>query len=427
MTIVWILDIDPRHGLRHGATLRYLNLSRGLLGAGHQVYFIVTNYASCNTERRNQYLESLQNEGYFTGYVEFEEPIYPQPRTKLSRLLTHPRLRDATLRSVRCEYQNSVEQVLRAKSADVCILSDRRLLFLLPNLERLLPSIIDWGDSFTAYALRDIRLLLNGRDLRRLRPALRALVDAVIEETFYGRYSSMNIVVSPGDKRWFDRLNRRPARNQVLLNGINRSAFADAGLTSSNLQLPKKLPNTLIFSGTMSFPPNYQAALWFIERVMPLLIRRNPAIRLAIVGQEPVPALLAKAGNHVEITGLVPDLLTRIARSQLFVAPLVSGTGFRNKVIEALASGTYVIGTPMALEFLDERLRSKLLTAPTAEIFADQILAFLAGPDKFDQRLRESIEIVREEYLWPVRVRQFEDLCQSLKVDRAASQVCANK
>ena len=275
--------------------------------------------------------------------------------------------------------------------------------------------------------MRDIRLLLNGRDLRRLRPALRALVDAVIEETFYGRYSSMNIVVSPGDKRWFDRLNRRPARNQVLLNGINRSAFADAGLTSSNLQLPKKLPNTLIFSGTMSFPPNYQAALWFIERVMPLLIRRNPAIRLAIVGQEPVPALLAKAGNHVEITGLVPDLLTRIARSQLFVAPLVSGTGFRNKVIEALASGTYVIGTPMALEFLDERLRSKLLTAPTAEIFADQILAFLAGQDKFDQRLRESIEIVREEYLWPVRVRQFEDLCQSLKVDRAASQVCANK
>jgi glycosyltransferase involved in cell wall biosynthesis len=426
MTIVWILDIDPRHGLRHGATLRYLNLSRGLLGSGHQVYFIVTNYAGCNTERRNQYLESLQNEGYFTGYVEFEGPIYPQPRTKLSRLLIHPRVRDATLRSVRREYQNRVEQVLRAKRADVCILSDRRLLFLLPNLEGLLPSIIDWGDSFTAYALRDIRLLLNGRDLRRLLPALRALVDAVIEETCYGRYSSMNIVVSRGDKRWFDRLNRRPARNHVLLNGINQSAFADAGLTSSDVPLPKN-PNTLIFSGTMSFPPNYQAALWFIDRVMPLLIRRNPAIRLAIVGQEPVPALLAKAGNHVEITGLVPDLLTRIARSQLFVAPLVSGTGFRNKVIEALASGTYVIGTPMALEFLDERLRDKLLTAPTAEIFADQILAFLSGPDKFDQRLRESIEIVREEYLWPVRVRQFEDLCRSLKADRTASRVTASK
>ena len=128
-------------------------------------------------------------------------------------------------------------------------------------------------------------------------------------------------------------------------------------------------------------------------------------------------------GTLAAVTGLVPDLLTRIARSQLFVAPLVSGTGFRNKVVEALASGTYVIGTPMALEFLDERLSGRLLTAPTAEIFAEQILAFLDNPGKFDQRLRESIEIVREEFLWPVRVRQFVDIIRSLCGDPVAVPV----
>jgi glycosyltransferase involved in cell wall biosynthesis len=203
------------------------------------------------------------------------------------------------------------------------------------------------------------------------------------------------------------------------LNGINQSAFAELDLENPGVTTSKKDANSLIFTGTMSFPPNFHAALWFIDQVMPLLIRRNPAIRLHIVGQEPAPALLAKASTHVEITGLVPDLMARIARSQLFVAPLVSGTGFRNKVVEALASGTYVIGTPMALEFLDDRLRSKLLTAPTAKIFADQILAFLSDPGKFDQRLQESIEIVRQEYLWPVRVRQLEQLCRSVKKDQA--------
>jgi glycosyltransferase involved in cell wall biosynthesis len=165
----------------------------------------------------------------------------------------------------------------------------------------------------------------------------------------------------------------------------------------------------------MGFPPNYRAAQWFIERVMPLLLLRNKEIRLVIAGQEPVPELRAKAGPHVEVTGLVPDISVEIARSQLYVAPLRSGSGFRNKIVEALNSGTFVIGTPMALEFLDDRLRSKLLTASNAHEFADLILNFLENPQAFNQRLAEARQILRNEYLWPSRVQQLEALCAGLK------------
>jgi glycosyltransferase involved in cell wall biosynthesis len=125
--------------------------------------------------------------------------------------------------------------------------------------------------------------------------------------------------------------------------------------------------------------------------------------------------LRAKAGPHVEVTGLVPDLCAEIARSQMYVAPLFSGSGFRNKIIEALHSGTFVIGTPMALEFLEERLRSKLLSASTADEFAGRILNFLENPRAFDQRLREAIQFLRREYPWPVRVRQLEAMFEEVK------------
>ena len=410
MTILWILDIDPQYGLRHGSTLRYLNLSRGLLASGHRVYFAVTNYAGRQRGWRNHFLESLRDDGYFTEYLELDAPIYPQPQTKVSRLLIHPRARDAMLRSARREYQSRFEQLIREMRADVCILSDRACLFLVPRLQRLVPTIIDWCDSFTVYAARHFRLLLRSGELRHLLTSLKVLVDAAINETFYGRYSSANIVVSPTDKRWLDRLNRQPDRNLVLLNGVSPSAFTDAGLASHGLARSDKDPNTLIFTGSMSFPPNYHAALWFIDQVMPLMIRRNPAIRLAIVGQEPVPALLTRASTHVEVTGLVPDLRARIARSQLFVAPLVSGTGFRNKVVEALASGTYVIGTPIALEFLDDRLKRILPVANTVKDFAAQIEEFLKNPHAYDDRLSEAMGIVREKYQWVDRVNELESL-----------------
>jgi polysaccharide biosynthesis protein PslH len=175
-----------------------------------------------------------------------------------------------------------------------------------------------------------------------------------------------------------------------------------------------KEANSLIFTGTMSYPPNHRAALWLIEKVFPLLVQRNPKVRLVIAGQQPSEALRAKAGPGIEVTGLVPNLGERIARSQVYVAPLTSGSGFRNKIVEALANGTFVIGTSMALDFLDDRLRAQLLTATTAEDFAEKILNFFEKPSIFDQRLETAMRIIKEEYSWDIRVKQLEALCSSI-------------
>ena len=177
-------------------------------------------------------------------------------------------------------------------------------------------------------------------------------------------------MVSPVDKRYLDRVNGRPERNHVLRNGVaaeSRAAVARA---------PED-PYRLIFTGSMAFPPNARGALWFIEKVMPLLLKRRQDIRFVVAGQDPGPELLAKASQYVEITGPVPDITAEIAHSQLYVAPLFSGAGFRNKVVEALISGAYVIGTPMALECFEDRLRDSLLTASSAREFAEKVLEFL--------------------------------------------------
>ena len=162
---------------------------------------------------------------------------------------------------------------------------------------------------------------------------------------------------------------------------------------------------------TMNFSPNYDGALWFIKYVMPLLIRKRKDICLVIAGQRPIPSLVESAAENVQVLGFVPDLRGEIQRSQLYVAPLISGTGFRNKLVEAIASGTYVIGTPMALECLDDELRSTLLIARTAEEFAGRIDEYLRDPRAFDGRLYEAMQMVREKYQWRKKVIELEDLC----------------
>jgi glycosyltransferase involved in cell wall biosynthesis len=168
----------------------------------------------------------------------------------------------------------------------------------------------------------------------------------------------------------------------------------------------------------MSFPPNYQGAIWFIDQVMPVLRRRDPAIRLVVAGHDPAPQLLARASANVTITGSVASVRAEIQNSLLYVAPLISGTGFRNKVVEAIACGIHVIGTPTALEFLDADLRENLSEAATPMEFADRIFEYLEDPRAFEERISTAHRILREHYSWARRAKELEAICAEVVAGR---------
>ena len=158
--------------------------------------------------------------------------------------------------------------------------------------------------------------------------------------------------------------------------------------------------------------------MWFIQHVMPSVEQARGDVRFVVAGQNPRDELRAAARQNVIITGLVPDLRQEIASSELYVAPLISGSGFKNKIVEAIASGTFVAATRMAVESLGERLQQLLLVADSADDLARNILRYLEDPARFDERLREARELVKTEFAWERRVGQLLDVCREMISDR---------
>ena len=113
-----------------------------------------------------------------------------------------------------------------------------------------------------------------------------------------------------------------------------------------------KDPARLIFTGQHELPAQLPGRPLVHRRGAPTHRQERPEVTFVVAGRNPVPALQARAGGRVAILGSVDDMGAEIARSALYVAPLVSGGGFKNKVLEAIANGTYLAGTRMAVEFL---------------------------------------------------------------------------
>jgi glycosyltransferase involved in cell wall biosynthesis len=404
LRFLWVIDLDHRSRMRHGGNLRWFSLSRELIRRGCLVHFAFNRQPVDALPGRRAYLEELQRERIISG---FEELDYAPPRAlvRLAALLTHPALADLCLRPFRVAVVAALRSLIARHDIDVCVVADRSFLFSVPPLARDLPVVVDWVDSFVLHEVRAIRVLFRARRLLALTRNIRRLLTHIVQERYYGRRAAVSLAVSPVDERCLDRVIRKPGKVRVLLNGVDLQAGAPSA---------GKDPNRLVFTGNMNFPPNHEAAVWFIDHVLPLVVEARPETRFVVAGRNPLPALRSRASDRVAVLGSVEDIRAEIAKSALYVAPLVSGGGFKNKVLEAIDAGTYVVATPVATEFLPPVLGDKLLVADSPRGFADHVLAALADRGSVEALLPELQRLLREEFTWAGRTDELIEVVRSL-------------
>ncbi len=136
-------------------------------------------------------------------------------------------------------------------------------------------------------------------------------------------------------------------------------------------------PPTLLFQGTMRYPPNADAARWFVKLIMPLIRDRVPDAELRLVGltNPVVEALRDVAG--VTVLGQVTEIESQLERADVVVVPLRFGSGTRLKILEAFAHRIPVVSTTLGAEGLDAQGGRHLLIADSVPAMAEACIQLL--------------------------------------------------
>jgi O-antigen biosynthesis protein len=130
----------------------------------------------------------------------------------------------------------------------------------------------------------------------------------------------------------------------------------------------------VIFIGGFRHPPNLDAVTWYVENVLPLLRARGSGIVTTVIGSNAPPSLQKFAADDFVIAGFVPDVTPYYHRARLSISPLRYGAGVKGKVNIAMQYGVPVVATSPSVEGMYLRDGVDVLSADTAEAFADAIL-----------------------------------------------------
>ncbi len=161
-------------------------------------------------------------------------------------------------------------------------------------------------------------------------------------------------------------------------------------------QSPPPEFNRIVLSGVMSYPPNSDAAIYLIEKILPLLRPSLAHLEVIIVGPNPTPRLVEAAGRHGDpvLTGHIEGVRPYPERAKVFVAPLRYASGMQNKVLEAMAMEVPVVTTRVvAAGCLRRRCRSEPAYVFSREDkFLTLLLHCLLHEADFDSRSHGGLE-----------------------------------
>jgi len=185
----------------------------------------------------------------------------------------------------------------------------------------------------------------------------------------------------------------------VIHNGVDAEYFQSRG---SEADVP-----TLVFEGSMNFTPNAEAALYFCREVLPLVRETEPRARVLVVGNKPTAEVSTLAAPDVDVTGFVDDVRPYLDRAWVFVCPLLSGTGIKNKILQAWSMQKAVVATPISTGGLIDA-GANLVVADGKRAFADAILRLFADRNQRRVLGERGRATVVQHYSWEAKARQME-------------------
>lgn len=220
-------------------------------------------------------------------------------------------------------------------------------------------------------------------------------------EKCYNKFDEC-IVVNRKDKLLLEK--KLSVNIDVVANGVDTDYFSKNDASDDT---------KLLFLGDMSTPPNNDAVKYFVNNIYPLILEDRD-IKFYIVGRNPSSYIESLKSENIIVTGEVDDVRSFLSKNTIFITPMISGTGIKNKILEAMSMNLAVVSTSIGISGIDAEDNVHYLLGDSPASFKDAVIR-LIDDEKFRYDMANNArEFVDHNYSWTKSANTLNKLIQEI-------------
>ena len=156
----------------------------------------------------------------------------------------------------------------------------------------------------------------------------------------------------------------------------------------------------IIFTGNLGYIANIEAVETMALHAMPIIASKYPEVKLRVVGINPHPRVKSLESSSIEVVGYVESVADELRKATVAVAPMVSGAGLQNKVLEAMGCATPVVSTSIGNAGIRAENYKEILIGDTPAEFAEHGINLLKDEAKAREIGRAGRAFVEANFGW---------------------------
>ncbi|WP_443820587.1 glycosyltransferase [Dialister hominis] len=207
-------------------------------------------------------------------------------------------------------------------------------------------------------------------------------------EIHYSKLYDKVIFVSAVETAYLNK--KLPGKTITIPVGINAVPERELAIT------PEKY--LLSYVGNLKVAANVDTLHWIISDILPK-IHHN--VKFMVIGKCPDDIKEKyKGNNHVIFTGRVDNLVEYIRKSQIFLSPILYGTGIKTKILEAMSMGVPVVTNDVGAEGIAADDGKEFWVRNDSIAIAEQVDYLLEHYDVALRVAEAGKKLVEDKYEW---------------------------
>ncbi len=198
------------------------------------------------------------------------------------------------------------------------------------------------------------------------------------------------VPISETDLQKFRKLGYSNGAHAIPI-GLDLKKYAPAAIEITK-------PLSMGFIGSLDWLPNLEGINWFVSQIWPALTKTFDDLELHVAGRHAPKELLSASKGNLTVHGEVADAKHFLNQHQIMVVPLLSGSGMRAKILEAMALGRIVITTSLGLEGIPAEANKEVFIADDAEDFIRVLTEIHQNPMIIGEMSKAAQKFVTDNY-----------------------------